>query len=554
MLRFATPSALLLGTALSTPLLAQDCNNNGVDDAIDLVTGTSFDCNKNGIPDECDACAGDITLITFEGFPELTPIGDQYAAEGVTFSLIGSEDLPIICTEGAPNVAFSGAGADAPLAGANGLCDADGGPAIPIAIDFDPPVTFASLFVIDIDSNDAVELRAFNGNTLVQTQGASTGEEGTGNGVGTFFQFNVGEITRIEVEFVSDGLGWAIDDVSFRRPSATSNCTSLVRVAQESAPGLGDFDSNILGFIEVFPTTTPVESLYSYDFPFNDSFNGTLFPLDTNDTNLALIQTGDNGLSLFVIHDKAEDNSGGRAEMRIEINGDPDGSEIVLRDDPNDNSDTYTGDAGDSVFTGRWNWDNCCTDGFVLGDIEGSWEIVASFSDVNGSSSTPVFSGMFNWVMQSADGNNIEMVLEEDRRIRLDQIPGPCPLSLTPNVLDVSLSAGGAQVMSLDAGPAYAGQIYFLLGTITGTQPGVNLGEVTLPLNPGPYFQLTLGSPGGSFLTGQVGFLNAAGQGTAALSLPAGSSASLAGLTAHHAFTLLAEPFVSNPCPVRLVP
>jgi serralysin len=31
-----------------------DCNNNGVDDAIDIAEGTSRDCNNNGIPDECE--------------------------------------------------------------------------------------------------------------------------------------------------------------------------------------------------------------------------------------------------------------------------------------------------------------------------------------------------------------------------------------------------------------------------------------------------------------------------------------------------------------------
>ncbi len=31
-----------------------DCNNNGVDDAIDLSNGTSRDCNTNFVPDECD--------------------------------------------------------------------------------------------------------------------------------------------------------------------------------------------------------------------------------------------------------------------------------------------------------------------------------------------------------------------------------------------------------------------------------------------------------------------------------------------------------------------
>ena len=32
-----------------------DCNNNGVEDAVDIATGSSSDANDNGIPDECEA-------------------------------------------------------------------------------------------------------------------------------------------------------------------------------------------------------------------------------------------------------------------------------------------------------------------------------------------------------------------------------------------------------------------------------------------------------------------------------------------------------------------
>ncbi len=35
-----------------------DCNNNGIDDAIDISSGTSQDCNANGIPDECESAGG----------------------------------------------------------------------------------------------------------------------------------------------------------------------------------------------------------------------------------------------------------------------------------------------------------------------------------------------------------------------------------------------------------------------------------------------------------------------------------------------------------------
>ena len=31
-----------------------DCNNNGVEDSVDIAMGASADANNNGIPDECE--------------------------------------------------------------------------------------------------------------------------------------------------------------------------------------------------------------------------------------------------------------------------------------------------------------------------------------------------------------------------------------------------------------------------------------------------------------------------------------------------------------------
>ena len=42
-----------------------DCNDNGVDDVLDLWDGTSQDSNSNGVPDECECYAdvnGDSTV------------------------------------------------------------------------------------------------------------------------------------------------------------------------------------------------------------------------------------------------------------------------------------------------------------------------------------------------------------------------------------------------------------------------------------------------------------------------------------------------------------
>jgi hypothetical protein len=39
--------------------LVFDCNQNGVDDSIDIALGASSDQNHNGVPDECEATAGE---------------------------------------------------------------------------------------------------------------------------------------------------------------------------------------------------------------------------------------------------------------------------------------------------------------------------------------------------------------------------------------------------------------------------------------------------------------------------------------------------------------
>jgi len=39
-----------------------DCNNNGLDDSVDIADGTSFDINANDVPDECEDCNGNSRL------------------------------------------------------------------------------------------------------------------------------------------------------------------------------------------------------------------------------------------------------------------------------------------------------------------------------------------------------------------------------------------------------------------------------------------------------------------------------------------------------------
>ncbi len=48
----ATAASILL--AIANSAIAEDCNDNGVEDAFDISSEASLDCGNNGIPDECE--------------------------------------------------------------------------------------------------------------------------------------------------------------------------------------------------------------------------------------------------------------------------------------------------------------------------------------------------------------------------------------------------------------------------------------------------------------------------------------------------------------------
>lgn len=118
----------------------------------------------------------------------------------------------------------------------------------------------------------------------------------------------------------------------------------------------------------------------------------------------------------------------------------------------------------------------------------------------------------------------------------------------------LSLQAGGTQIIQLSATAANAGQVYFLLGSLSGTSPGCPLGGLTLPLNCDAYFYLSLLSPHQAPVQPSIQFLDPDGRALAALNLPPGTSPGLAGTVANHAYFLLGTDYVSEPVAVRLIP
>ncbi len=118
----------------------------------------------------------------------------------------------------------------------------------------------------------------------------------------------------------------------------------------------------------------------------------------------------------------------------------------------------------------------------------------------------------------------------------------------------VSIAQGGTQSFALDAGSSNAGANYLLLGSLSGTVPGVSAGSFTLPLNVDSYFLASVGGLNGGPFHGFVGRLDAAGAASAQLVLPPNGLPSLAGLTLHHAFVLPDAGFASNPVRLDLDP
>jgi hypothetical protein len=109
---------------------------------------------------------------------------------------------------------------------------------------------------------------------------------------------------------------------------------------------------------------------------------------------------------------------------------------------------------------------------------------------------------------------------------------------LRTNVSTVSASAGGSQVMTLNAGPDRGNDIYFLLGSSSGTTPGINLDGLNLPLNFDSYTNFTLSAPN-TFIAGSLGLFDGLGRATATLNVPAGLSPAAIGLTLSHAYFVM---------------
>ncbi|TAJ17633.1 MAG: hypothetical protein EPO65_10760, partial [Dehalococcoidia bacterium] len=103
------------------------------------------------------------------------------------------------------------------------------------------------------------------------------------------------------------------------------------------------------------------------------------------------------------------------------------------------------------------------------------------------------------------------------------------PLALTSDSHVVSVNNGGA-ALRLKPGTSHANAIYLVAGSFTGTNPGVAVDGVTVPIVIDAYTLWTIASPNQPPLSKSLSLLDSSGTGLTTLTLPAGIYPSLVGL------------------------
>lgn len=149
--------------------------------------------------------------------------------------------------------------------------------------------------------------------------------------------------------------------------------------------------------------------------------------------------------------------------------------------------------------------------------------------------------GHFAGVISDTPFDRVEFSDPFDQKAFIDDLHwGDAPDPLEVDLTELSIANGGAQAFSLHAGAERAGDTYLLMGSVSGTAPGVPLGGGhTLPLAFDAYTLSSLDQPNAPPLAGSLGVLDAGGEASASFTLPLGLSPALVGTSVHHAYVVV---------------
>ncbi len=84
--------------------------------------------------------------------------------------------------------------------------------------------------------------------------------------------------------------------------------------------------------------------------------------------------------------------------------------------------DSYEIQLDQRLFIARHRWFPCCTDGLVLGTLEGSWRLFIEFPVEDKFFGPETIQGLRFWTVLSAGGSEIPLAMEKGRRVRLDPV------------------------------------------------------------------------------------------------------------------------------------
>ena len=225
-------------------------------------------------------------------------------------------------------------------------------------------------------------------------------------------------------------------------------------------------------------------------------------------------------------------------------------------------SEDHTGAAGvvrEGELTAFW----VASPGFGQDRIEGArtdagGAVVGALIDV---STTPA--QKFRVQASLAQGGDAVVVWQDggasgDVQIQNVNPNGTLGLPLTIDTATLSLASGGTASYGLNAGAEQGSAIYLMLGSASGTAPGLDVDGVNVPLNPDAYFSFSLlGAASSSLYVGFLGTLSPDGFANASFVLPPGANPALAGTDVHHAYVALESlqvAFASNAVAFELVP
>jgi len=106
--------------------------------------------------------------------------------------------------------------------------------------------------------------------------------------------------------------------------------------------------------------------------------------------------------------------------------------------------------------------------------------------------------------------------------------------TMTANTTTMKVTTGGSQNWNIDFGPAYAGEVYLVLGSSSGWTPGITVGSIQIPLIPDMYSNIIINRANSMFFPNSLGSLDGQGRASSAIVLNP-LPTSLIGATLYHA-------------------